>query len=209
MTWAIPAAFPGGTVVVMASGPSMGPEVAAKIQASGLPAIVVNTTYLLAPWAWMLYAADWRWWRSNPAALKFRGLKVSVEEARQPGIVHLLRNTGIDGFDPDPTCVKTGNNSGYQATHCAIHATRQCGRVLLTGFDMDGGHWHDDGEGELRRDWITRMEYLAELMRGRVDIINCTPGSAIKCFPAMELDEALEKYGVQGRGARGATAAAD
>jgi hypothetical protein len=202
MTWHVPAAFPGGSVVVMASGPSMSAAVAAKVRASGVPAIAVNTTFLLAPWAWMLYAADWRWWHEHPLALQFEGLKATADIAVPP--VHRLRNTGIDGFDPDPGCVRTGNNSGYQAVHIAIHTG--AARVLLTGFDMRGGHWHALKDGPLRRDWIAHFATLAEAVRGRVEIINCTPASALTCFPRQTLDEAL--YADQARGLRGIAAQA-
>lgn len=184
MTWAVPRAFPGGTVVVMGAGPSMSDTVAAKVR--GLPAIVVNDVFTIAPWAWMLYAADWRWWKSHPSAFAFAGLKAVVEHQLLPG-VHCLRNTGIDGFDPDPRNVRTGNNSGYQATHIAIHTG--AARVLLTGMDMRGGHFNRDDDGPLRRDWIARFAGLI----GRAEIINCTPGSALDCFPMMDLDEALRE----------------
>jgi len=188
MTSAVPRAFPGGTVVVMASGPSMSREVAASVRDSGHPAIVVNTTFRLAPWAWMLYAADWRWWKSHPDAIRFPGIKMTIE-ANSPEVKR-LKNTGIDGFDPDPTCVRTGNNSGYQAVHCAIHTG--AARVLLTGFDMNGGHWHGDNVGGLRRDWIARFPALGDAARERgAEIINCTPNSALKSFPMMTLAEAF------------------
>lgn len=188
MSFAIPRAFPGGTIVVMASGPSMSGDVAKKIRDSGRPAIVVNTTFRLAPWAWMLYAADWRWWKSHPDGIRFQGMKVSIE-ANDPQ-VRRLRNTGIDGFDADPSCVRTGNNSGYQAVHCAMHTG--AARILLTGFDMDGGHWHGANVGGVRRDWIARFPALRDAARERgVEIINCTPKSALKVFPMMALEGAI------------------
>lgn len=172
----------------MASGPSMSRDVAAKVHESGHPAIVVNTTFRLAPWAWMLHAADWRWWMSHPDAIRFAGMKVTIE-ANAPEVKR-LRNTGIDGFDPDPTCIRTGNNSGYQAVHSAIHTG--AARILLTGFDMSGGHWHGDNVGGTRRDWIARFPVLGSAARERgIEIINCTPRSALKAFPMMPLEEAL------------------
>lgn len=160
---------------------------AGKVRDAGAPTIVVNDTYVLAPWAWMLYAADWRWWQRNPLALRFAGLKVSVEAYLVD--VMRLRNTGIDGFDPDPGCLRTGNNSGYQAVHCALHTKPS--RVLLLGFDMKGGHWNGRQDGGVKRDWISRFSILAELMQGKVEILNCTVDSAMKCFPFVPLDEAL------------------
>jgi hypothetical protein len=188
--WRVPREFEGQTVVVMASGPSMCKRDADKVRDAGVPAIVVNETYRLAPWAWMLYAADWKWWARSPKALEFTGHKVSVE-AGKPHLpqVKRLRNTGIDGFDPDPSCVRAGNNSGYQAVHIAIHTG--AARILLLGFDMRGGHWHGASYGPLRRDWINRFRALAWTISAKVQIINCTPFSALDCFPKMPLDEAL------------------
>ena len=82
--------------------------------------------------------------------------------------------------------------------HIAAHAG--CKRILLCGFDMHGGHWHErhvyplreHGEGIFER-WIARFETLApELAKRGIETINCTPGSSLKCFPTMDLSEALE-----------------
>jgi hypothetical protein len=183
--WTVPRCFEGATVVVLGSGPSLNARDVAKVR--DLPTIAVNDAHLLAPWAWMLYAADWRYWGRSPSARKFAGLKVSVE-AYLPEVLR-LRNTGIDGFDADPSCIRTGNNSGYQGLHIAIHTG--AARVLLLGFDMKGGHFNGRPDGPLRRDWLPRFAALEFLMRGRVEIINCTPQSALACFPARMLDEAL------------------
>lgn len=77
MLWSVPRCFEGGTVVVLASGPSMSQDVADRVMASGLPAIVTNSTFRLAPWAWMLYGADESWWNhpDNKDAHVFRGLR--------------------------------------------------------------------------------------------------------------------------------------
>lgn len=193
IAWRVPPVFSGGTVVVIASGPSLTAEDVAKVRAADLPTIVVNDVFLLAPWAWLLYAADWRWWKKRPAALNFAGIKASVE-GFYPGIVR-LRNTGIDGFDPDPSCIRTGNNSGYQAVHIAIHTG--AARIVLLGFDMRGGHFNGRPDGAVRRDWIARFCDLADVIEDRVDIVNATPDSALRCFRFMRLDDAIKQERVE------------
>jgi hypothetical protein len=180
--WTVPRAFPGGTVVVMASGPSLSVADAEAVRSSGFPTIAVKAAYLLAPWAWMLYGAEWEFWRRTNGPMKFAGHKVSIEEPS----VFQLRNTGIDGFDPDPSCVRTGNNSGYQAVHAAIHTG--AARIVLLGFDMKGGHFNGRKDGPPRRDWIPRFEGLAGC---GAEIINCTPGSALTCFPRVPLADVI------------------
>ena len=198
--WTVPPIWSGQTVCIMASGPSMSQAVADAVHKAGVPTITVNSTWRLAPWAAMLYAADEEWWRheSNRNALSFAGLKVSVAEV--PGVLR-LRNSGTVGFDPEPFSVRTGGNSGYQALHVAIHAG--AARVLLCGFDMQetGGetHWHGEHGWGLRRTptptferWCERFAALVPELQARgVDVINCTPRSALTCFSSKPLAEAL------------------
>lgn len=147
----------------------------------------------MAPWADVLYGADAAWWRHHRAsALLFGGLKVSGQEVEFRHVL-TLKSTGTKGFDPNPSHIRTGGNSGYAATHLAIHA--RASRIVLLGFDMSGGHWHGDhpahlgnpGPAEFTR-WIERFDAL----NGRgAEIINCTPGSALECFPRQRLEDAI------------------
>lgn len=197
MNWSVPPIWRGDTVAILASGPSMSQPVADRVRAAGLPAIVVNSTFRLAPWADMLYAADAGWWAHNPDALGFAGLKVSVSPVN--GVCR-LRNTGVLGFDPDPTAVRTGGNSGYQAVHIAAQAG--AARILLLGFDMTaarGSHWHGDHPAPLRNTerehyslWTTHFGLLAlELDARGIEVLNCTPGSALTCFSFANIKDVL------------------
>ena len=195
MTWRVPLLWPGRTVAVLASGPSMTPHVAAAVRS--VPTIVINDTFRLAPWAALLYAADDAWWRANPDALAFAGLKVTVGSV--PG-TEQLRNSGATGFDPNPECIRTGGNSGYQGVHIAAQAGAT--RILLCGFDMTaamGAHWfgaHRGGlvntEPETYARFVRRFAELKVALDARgVEVLNCTPGSALKCFQMADLDDAL------------------
>ena len=186
--------WPEETVAVLASGPSMSADVARQVFDAMVPAIVINNTFRLAPWAGMLYAADGAWWRANPDALAFRGLKVTVDDVAG---TRKLRISGPGGFDPHPGAVRSGGHSGYQAVHIAIHGGAR--RILLCGFDMHGTHWHGPHVEPLRNTapgtygrWVERFAELQEPARERgIEILNCTPGSALKCFPMVDLVDAL------------------
>lgn len=149
----------------------------------------------------MLYGADSFWWiHHQREALGFAGLKVSCDPAVPFREVHLLRNTGGHGFDPDPAAVRTGANSAYQATHIAMHAG--AARILLCGVDMTGAygsHHHGDHPAplrntpecaylEMRRRWPALAKAAAE--RG-IEIINCSAISALECFPKRRIEEVL------------------
>lgn len=182
--------WPGETVVVIATGQSLTQEQVAKVE--GMPTIVVNDAWKMAPWADVLYAADKAWWIHHPEAMAFKGIKVCAQPNRPKG-VEFIRPTGMYGFDPDPSCVRTGGNSGYQAVHVAIHTGAS--RILLLGFDMHGTHFFGPHQEPLRNThpssypkWISRFKQLAI----HADIVNCTPGSALTTVRCMSLDEALE-----------------
>jgi hypothetical protein len=201
--WTVPRCFEGGTVAVLASGPSMSQAAAEQVRAAGVPAIAINSTFRLAPWAWMLYAADIEWWqhKGNADARRFAGIKATcttgVATCRDVPDMRYLRNSGAGGFDPQPDSVRTGGNSGYQAVHIAVHTG--AARILLCGMDMHGCHWHGPHPRDLRTTtadmyerWRARFGDLAkELKRCGVDVINVTPGSRLECFRRSTLESEL------------------
>lgn len=200
--WPIPREAEGETVAVLASGPSMSQAVADQVRAAGIKAIAVNTTYRLAPWAWLLHAADARWWQQNPDALRFAGHKSSCEEV--PG-VGFIERSGKDGFDWRPGYIRTGGNSGYQAIHLAAQAG--AARVLLCGMDFrkTGGesHWHGDHpaplqntDAEVYLGWLRHFPALVRELPAGCEVVNCTPGSAIDCFRRATLEEELARVAV-------------
>jgi hypothetical protein len=160
--------------------------------------VVVNNTVSLAPWADMLYAADAAWWKVHEKdAAAFQGLKVTCSDVASADVLR-LREGDREGFADTPDTVCTGGNSGYQAIHVAAHAG--CTRILLCGFDMHGGHWHERHDPPLREHgeaiyarWVPRFNTLAPALAARgIEVINCTPGSALKLWPFVPLAQALE-----------------
>lgn len=209
--WAVPRMWEGQPVAILASGPSMNRATVAAVMAAGMKMIAINRTVELAPHADMLYASDGLFWQRcdalGPAAKAavdgFRGLKVSVfadgNKSRRsqmpPDDVKMLRNTGVEGFDPDPSCIRTGNNGGYQALHVAAHTGGN--PIWLFGFDMHGGHWHGRYPIPLRNTkpeqyvaWIQIFPTLARALAARgIDVWNATPMSALTAFPMMDFPE--------------------
>lgn len=197
-TWKLPPGmWAGRTVAVMCGGESMTQAAADAVRAAGLPTIVVNTTFRLAPWADLLYAADAAWWRHTPDALKFRGLKVSMEEVEG---VHQVGRVGRVGYDLKPEGIYTLCNSGAQALQIAEKG--EPGRILLLAMDMTGSHWHGDHPFPLQKThedtygvWRDYMgQYAAAVVaRGGPEILNCSMVSALTCWPKVELADALAR----------------
>lgn len=189
----VPKLWPGSTVVCLGTGPSL---TAADVDAvhGKAKVIAINNAHVLAPWADVLYACDYKWWHWHKGAPTFRGMKFSIDERARgfPG-VQILRNSGKDGLEMDPTGLKTGSNSGFQAINLAVHFGAM--KVLLLGYDMQGQHFfgnHPDGSAPPFEICLRQFRTLVEpLKKLGVHIINCTRTTQLDCFPMMAIEDAL------------------
>lgn len=171
----------GETVVIAASGPSQ--DQAALEYARGKARLIaVNRTWELCPWADVLYSAGGRFWETYRPA--FEGMKVSGCD-EWPGVYHQDAREWL----PDD---KTLHNSGAQAIIYA--ACWGASKIVLTGFDMQGRHWHADhriGNPFTRYgDFITGLERLSREMR--VPVLNASKETALRCFRRVTIEQALE-----------------
>lgn len=196
----VPALCPGGTVVCLGGGPSLHP---ADVDACRGKAtvIAVNDAWRLAPWADALIASDLSWWNHYKGVPGFTGLKFCVQPGadKWPGVM-VLRNTGVDGIETDPTGLRTGRNTGAAAINLAVHFG--AARVLLLGYDMDAtddahSHWFGAHPKGLRggspyalfRQMFAAM--VQPLQAAGIEVINCSRHTALTCFPRRPLAEVL------------------
>lgn len=196
----VPRLWPEATVVVAATGPSLdAADLTWCRNRPGVHLLAVKDAIRLAPWADVLYACDRKWWRAHPETAAFSGLKYGLEALPERSDVQILRNTGEIGLELDPTGVKVGRNSGYQAVNVAVHLGAR--HVVLLGFDMQA-----DAHGKVRwfgnhpyggptPPFITfreRFETMVEPLReAGITVTNCTPHSALEHFPLRPLREVL------------------
>ena len=191
----------GRTVVILGGGPSLANIDFGLLR--GERVIATNNAYKLGSWE-CLYFMDRDWWRQHREAIQsLSTLKVTILADCEdvPWVRYLRRGKGR-GYDPKPDRLTAGGNAGYGATGLAIHFGGT--RILLAGFDMQtvGGHhnWHFDHKRAMQeeiydiyiRHFDTLRKELANV-RPDVEIINCTPGSAMTTFPFVPLAEALGK----------------
>jgi hypothetical protein len=164
--------------------------------------IVINTTFRRAPWADLLYACDTPWWDTYIAEVRdsFHGaLWTQNIASKQFDGVRTVASLDAAGLGRKPGVIHQGGNSGYQAINLAWLAGAR--RMRLVGYDMRNvngrTHHHGDHPGVLHRPmvyerWLPKFDALAaDLRRERVEVLNCTPGSALKAFPRIDLDVAL------------------
>jgi hypothetical protein len=183
-------AWSGRTVVCIASGPSLTAEDCAAVRASGLPTIVTNTTFRLAPWADALFGFDYQWWRVywDEVRATFRG-RLFCQSSKWPRR-GLEWPGGFRGY-------RSFGNSGA----CAIALAVACGssRVVMLGYDCqpkDGRmHHHDDHPAPLRN-CDTMKAFLPQFARlakwtANVEVLNASRETALTEFARVDLRTAL------------------
>lgn len=146
----------------------------------------MNTTFRLAPWADVLYAMDAAWWDRH------------LDEVRRVFGGRKVNPWGAMGRDVERVRGDLPRNSGAAAI--ALAAMWGARRIVLLGYDCQktGGrsHWHGDhpaglgNAGSIHR-WPAIFDKVAASLRGRVQVVNATEHTALKCFPRVPLCEAL------------------
>jgi hypothetical protein len=203
----LPAWWPewkGQTIVIVGSGPS----------ASGVPLdygrgrarfMAINNSWRLAPWADILFGCDWAWWKSVKGCPEFAGLKLSTEikvSQQEWGVHHVGLNKGSDMMEFKKLgTVGWGGNSGFHCFNLAVQFG--AAKIIFVGLDMTvahGAHWHGkhpDGlnnpsRGNTAR-WRRAVDAPArEVAALGIQVINCSPISALQNYPKMTFAEALE-----------------
>lgn len=190
------------TAAIVASGPSaagmdLKPLARARV-------IAVNNSLQLWPRAEALYAADRQWWDAHRGEPEFSGLKITQDlTAAHRHQLHqvtcLAKRHEI--LTDTPGTIGGGGNGGFQALNLAVQFGAR--RILLIGFDMHlagGVHWHPDHPAPLNNPtdprtfagWRQRLEAIAPRLQDLgVEVINCTPGSALTAYPNLPLEQAL------------------
>jgi hypothetical protein len=190
--------WPNETIVCVGTGPSL-TQADVDFCRGKARVIAVNNAYQIAPWADVLYAADDKWWTWHKGATSFLGLKYTIAPTRQswPGVV-ALRNTGQHGLESDPTGLRTGYNSGYQAINLAVHLGAS--RVVLLGYDFHGDHYFGSHPDRTRPPFAACLQAFATLpaplAAAGVEVMNATRHTALRVFPCVPLETVLQAVAV-------------
>lgn len=146
---------------------------------------MTNTTYQLCPWADVLYAMDRAWWKRyiDDVRSTFKG-ELACPLSRC--------------FSVPKVAFAHGENSGVGAIALAHHWGAQ--RIILLGYDVmaTGGkrHWHGDhpkglGNAGSMSKWPAQFGRLAKRLVGKVQVVNASRQTALKCWPRGTLEDLL------------------
>ena len=155
----------------------------------------------MTPWADYHYFCDRKWWewhKDRPDYQAFEGQRISYEDI--PG-AWKVKGEDKPGLSESPEVIHTGSNSGYQVLNIAY--LMGASRILLLGYDMKIAksglsHWFGDHEDKVRSNyasWWSKFSVAADqLKENGIEVINCSPDTALQCFKRMSLKDAMEKY---------------
>lgn len=173
------------------------------MRGTGWRTIVTNDTYRRAPWADVLYAADFKWWKHHIEAVRssdFQGeLWSQCGEARASFGTQWVQSCNRAGLGTGHM-IHYGGNSGYQAINLAyLWGVR---KFVLLGLDCGAGpageaHWFGQHPKPLnaRQEfwrWALRFNRLAEDMaQAGAQVVNASRRTALECWPRADLGDLL------------------
>ncbi len=202
----LPRSLDGKSVFIIGGGPSLRSFDPREID--GRTVIVTNEAYAVIPDAHALVFVDFHWWqrRREDVLGSFKGKIVGRGpydwQYRKDGVINVGYKTGQHWSD-DPRVVG-GKNSGLAALNAA--ALMGAERAFLLGFDMrqvEGrANYHrlhlavEQKQNRYHDLFIPEFCKAAKRIEqlGRPIVINCTPGTALKCFPERTLEWVLREY---------------
>lgn len=161
--------------------------------------IAVNMAYKIGTWMDCVFFGDHGFLDHREGELLgWPGLRITSapETTTYQGRLKIVERDTVKkiGSSPEPNKICWNMNSGSAAIDLAVHFGAK--RIILLGFDMklDGAnnqHWHKYYTSNLQSIQATMKMHLksfpvlAEDLKGRVEIINASPDSAIDSFPKM------------------------
>lgn len=189
-------------VAILASGESLTAQQCELVKqwrnaGTGRRVIAINTTFRLAPFADVLYGCDRHWWNAyyEEASAIFKPGQMWTQLEGGAPLVNAIRSIRAPGLSKTLGVIHQGANGGYQAMGLAVMWGAK--KLVLLGFDCKGGHWHGDHpapmNARLPHDvWLAAYATLApDLKTAGVEVVNCSPDSAITVFPKGNLIEVL------------------
>lgn len=207
--WTVGPTWRGKDVFVICGGPSVKPELVARLRdRPNSEVIAINTSHLVAPWAGMLFFADDRWWRreleiNGAAILAFEGQIVTIaHHVQHEKLWHLKRIVPSTArpVATERTTVALEKTSLTGVLNLCIH--KECKRIILVGADNraspDGRIHHHAEYPWPRKDetWKNKTVELgltvAPLSKAGIQVINASMVSTLPFWPKVDLGAWLD-----------------
>lgn len=206
--------FQGQTIACIATGPSLTLQQVEAARQKGFVLFGCNNVWRDVPDLSLLYACNEGWWVQywSDDLAKYPAEKWTTNRvaAKKYGL-NWIDERDSTGLSRDPSYVHHGHGSGYTMLNLAH--LMGAARVVLLGYDCK---YAPDYNGTDHKPGSTPRHYFGEYpsallhwpifslkdgvhvemvklyasvaMQNSVEVVNCTPGSAIDCFPRREIE---------------------
>jgi hypothetical protein len=203
-----------GTIACIATGPSLTLEQIAAARAKGFTLFGCNRVWEIVPDLALLYGCNegfWaHYWASELAKYPAQKWTTNKAAAEKFGL-NWIRERDERGLSANPSYVHHGHGSGYTMVNLAY--LMGADRIVLLGYDCKYAadysakdlypgstprHYFGEYPSALLHWPITSVKrgVHVEMLKlwksvadqGAVEIVNCTPGSAIDCFPRADIE---------------------
>lgn len=196
----LPVLTDGGTIVCIATGPSLTLEDVNYCRERA-HVVALNDAWRLAPWADVLYSSDARWYPFHHWVPGYHGIKVSLD-VKHDGVI-TMKCTGHNGIEWNRHGLRSQKNTGGAAINLAVHLGAK--RIVLLGYDMGADekkpkhHFFGQHPQGLRTSSPANFMYFRSLMQSMVDplksrhitVVNASRRTNLTCFPRQSLEQAL------------------
>lgn len=199
--WTIPREWQGEPVFIIGGGPSIKEFDFTRLRGRGR-IIGINDAYKRLADLDLCYWSDRRWLDWNYSTLWTHTGKYKVSK-KWPHIetgcdVKVVRNLPfVWSDDQDRLGCWDGGSAAVN-----LAALMGASAIVLLGFDMSVGNWHDNHKGvgagvlddHVRQRFIPTFEMWVApaLKRLGITCVNTNPESNLKCFPFMGIEEILK-----------------
>jgi|DEB0MinimDraft_10_1074344.scaffolds.fasta_scaffold02917_15 hypothetical protein len=204
------------TVVCIGTGPSLTLEQIDIARQKGFRLFGCNRVFEIVPDLELLYAVNLAFWDEYGEAAKTHGAELwttNQRAAAKHGLHHICERNA-PGLSIDPDYIHHGHGSGYSLVSMAHKMGAE--RILLLGYDLK---YAPDYDGRSRKVGSSPRHYFGEypasmqhwpsvqvkggvhvellslyksiFEQGLVEIVNCTPGSALQGVIPSALIEGL------------------
>jgi hypothetical protein len=202
------------TICCIGTGPSVTVEQVDAARKKGFILYVCNNAYRLARDAALLYGCNYAWWKHYWPSVRHLPCEkwtTNRSAANELGI-NWIAETNKPGLSTDPNIIHHGHGSGFSLVSMAYR--NGADRIVLLGYDLKYAPDYDGKQQQIgsmprhffgeypatMQHWPSvsvkdgvhvelRELYRAVARQGLVEIINCSPGSAIDCFQCVDIQD--------------------
>lgn len=208
----IPRKFDGDTAIVCGTGPSLNPRIIDTVNSSGLLIFGANRAHEIFNCD-VLHGCNYQFWDLYWSDIKDKPCDKWTTrpelEGKYSGLEY-IEERWEDGLSTEQHWIAAHHGTGPQLVNIAY--LYGCRRLLLIGWDMrflgkvsrtqykqrrylgedeiTKDHWPMTGPDGEMTGLIREMETIKPEDYG-IEIINCTVGSAMRCFPFGDLNEEI------------------